>query len=37
VATAAAAGQPKVSIYFVQGEQLAPITRWQPDALRHIR
>jgi hypothetical protein len=37
VATAAAAGQPTVSIYFVQGEQLAPITRSGATAVDAVR
>jgi peptidoglycan hydrolase-like protein with peptidoglycan-binding domain len=37
VGTAAAAGQPHVSVYFVQGEQLAPVTRPGTTALDAVR
>jgi len=39
VRSVAAAGEPHVSVYFVQGEQLAPITRpgtTARDALRQL-
>ena len=35
--TAAAAGRPHVSVYFVQGEQLAPVTRPGTTALDAVR
>src|SRR3954468_15008470 len=37
VGTAAAAGQPHVSVYFVQGEQLTPVTRPGTTALDAVR
>lgn len=37
VGTAAAAGRPHVSVYFVQGEQLAPVTRPGTTALDAVR
>jgi peptidoglycan hydrolase-like protein with peptidoglycan-binding domain len=37
VRTAPAAGQPRVSVYFVQGEQLVPITRPGRTALDAVR
>jgi peptidoglycan hydrolase-like protein with peptidoglycan-binding domain len=36
-ATAAAAGRPHVSVYFVQGEQLTPVTRPGTTALDAVR
>jgi Sporulation and spore germination len=36
-ATASAAGQPQVSVYFVQGEQLTPVTRPGTTALDAVR
>ena len=37
VAAAAASGQPHVSVYFVQGEQLAPVSRPGTSALDAVR